>query len=138
MEAPVTRLLMFVMGLAVAAAVVGLMWSIYGGMSKSVDFAVTNLQVFKSGNKWRVMFKIKNTGTVKIDSIHVYLWRGTTQIASWSTGQDVGVGNEVFIDSGWVTDNDPQYGESLKCEIRVRDYGGTEVRKVFDVVVLQW
>ena len=138
MEAPVTRLLMFVMGLAVAAAVVGLMWSIYGGMSKSVDFAVTNLQVFKSGNKWRVMFKIKNTGTVKIDSIYVYLWRGTTQIASWSTSQDVGVGNEVFIDSGWVTDNDPQYGESLKCEVRARAYGGTEARKVFDVVVLQW
>ena len=66
MEAPVTRLLMFVMGLAVAAAVVGLMWSIYGGMSKSVDFAVTNLQVFKSGNKWRVMFKIKNLSLIHI------------------------------------------------------------------------
>ena len=133
-----TRLLMFVMGIAITATTIGLMWSIYGGMSKNLDFTITDLQVFKSGNYWRVMFKIKNTGTMKIDNIYVYLYRGTSVIASWSTGQDVPVGNEVFIDSGWRNDPDPRYGESLKCEIRVRAYGGTEVRKVFDVIVLQW
>ena len=138
MEAGVTRLLLFTVSIAIAGAVIGLMWSIYGGMSKSVDFTVTNLQVFKSGSQWRVMFKIKNTGTLKIDCIYVYLYRGTTQIASWSTSQDVGVGNEYFIDSGWVNDPDPQYGESLKCEVKVVAYGDTEARKVFDVVVLQW
>ena len=138
MEAPLNRILLTVIGLALTGAVIGLIWTMYSGMTKTVDFTVSNLQVFKSGSYWRVMFKIKNTGTLKIDGIYVYLYRGTSNIASWSTSQDVGVGNEVFIDSGWIYDPDPQHGESLKCIIRVVAYGGSEAKKVFDVVVLPW
>ena len=138
MEIPLTKLIITVVSLAIAASTIGLVWSIYSGLSQTADVEVTNLQVFKSGSYWRVTFKVKNIGTMKVDWIGVYLWRGTSNIASWSTSQDVPVNSEVFIDSGWVRDPDPQYGEALKCEVRVRFYGGREIRKYFDVIVLQW
>ena len=138
MEQSLTKLLLVVVSLALATGVIGLVWNMYSGLSRTVDFAVSNLQVFSTGNNWKVMFKLKNTGTVTIDAVYVYVYVGTAQKGSWSDSTDVPPQGERFYESGFMAATGVNPGTNVKVLIRVVAKGGTESKKVFDAICLKW
>jgi len=138
MEQSLTKLLLVVVSLALAAGVIGMVWNMYSGLSRTVDFAVSNLQVFSTGNNWKIMFKLKNTGTVTIDTVYVYVYVEATQKGSWSDSTDVPPQGERFYESRFVATTGVNPGTSVKVLVRVVAKGGTESKKVFDAVCLKW
>ena len=137
MESALVKLLLLVASVSVAVCVVGFVWSMYSGLSRTAMFQVSDLQVFSDGSRWKVMFRLKNTGTVTVDWIRVEVYEGASSRGTYTWGSDIKPYCEQLCESPW-RGSGVAPGDSLKVIIVVGFYGGQVVKQVFDVVALKW
>ena len=137
MESALTKLLILIVSIAIAGSVIGFAWSMYSSITKTLDAEITDLQIFSTGNNFRVMFKVKNIGSVEITGVKVLIYYGTSLKGSWETSSHVYPGSEYFYDSGFVNAGGISPGMSVRVNVYIYS-NGKEIIRSIRTVVMEW
>ena len=136
MESALTKLLMLIVSIAIAGSVIGLAWSLYSSISKTLDAEISDLQVFSTGNNFRIMFKLKNTGSLEITRISIEIYSGTNRIGSWSSSSSVPPGGERFYDSGFIKAS-LNSGDSIRILFTIYS-SSRSIMRTMSTIVMRW
>ena len=111
MEAPLTRLLMLVIGLGIAGAIGAIMWTTWSTMATSHDFTIANPLIYDFGANRRVLVTVKNMGTVPISKIELDVNNDGTYDISLTLSNPLRQGDEYQVDK--TTTTSVSYGQQV-------------------------
>jgi len=98
MEAPLTRLVMLMVGLGIAGAIAAIMWTTWSTVASSHDFTIANPLIYDFGASRRVLVTIKNLGTVPISKVELDVDNDGTYDISLTLSSPIRQGDEYQVD----------------------------------------